>query len=198
MLIIDTLPVGKLETNCYIVRKPAHTACAVIDPGAQPEDILAFLEKKGLTAAAVLLTHGHFDHVGGVKTLGEKTGCPVWMCEEDLTLPGFLTAGPLYYTDAYADGDTVTVADIPFTVLHTPGHTSGSVCLAAENALFSGDTLFAGCCGRVDLPGSSPRAMEQSLARLAALKTDYTVYPGHGDATTLFREQESNPCLSGF
>ena len=194
MLTIQTLPVGQLQTNCYILRGDSDR-CLVIDPGAEPEKILSATRDKGLTIEAILLTHGHFDHVGAVKTLAAETGCRVYLCRDDLTLPPSMTAGPLFYTHTYGEGDALTLAGLPFTVLHTPGHTPGCVCLCFEDAMFSGDTLFAGSCGRTDFPGSSPAQMRASLARLAALEKTCTVYPGHGESTTLDEEKRYNPYL---
>ena len=110
-------------------------------------------------------------------------------------MPPMMTAGPLFYTDTYAEGDQLTLAGIPVTVLETPGHTPGSVCLVMEQHLFSGDTLFAGSCGRTDLPGGNARAMRDSLARLASLKENYQVHPGHGQGSTLDWEKKTNPYL---
>jgi len=109
-----------------------------------------------------------------------------------------MTSGVLYYTDTYAGGDTLNLAGIPFSVLHTPGHTPGSVCLCFEDVMFSGDTLFAGSIGRTDFPGSDPKQMLQSLKRLAALERNYTVCPGHGVATTLMQEKRCNPFLKAL
>lgn len=191
---IYTLPLGQLETNCYLVADEDGIA-AVIDPAAAPERILQTARENGLAIQAILLTHGHFDHVGAVAGLTQALRCPVWMHENELTLPEYLTDGPLYYTDGYGEGDTVTVGGLQFTVLHTPGHTPGSVCLRCGDALFSGDTLFAGSCGRTDFSGGSGSEMCRSLRRLAQLPGDLAVYPGHGEATTLAREKRENPYL---
>lgn len=192
---VYALPLGDYQTNCYIVHEDNHSACFVVDPGYQCGDILDFCQEKGLHIAAILLTHGHFDHVGAVKELAAETGCPVWLHAEELTMPPMMTAGKLYYTNTYAEGDTITAADIPVTVLHTPGHTPGSVCLLADNHLFSGDTLFAGSCGRTDLPGGSWKTIHTSLARLAALEGSWWVHPGHGESTTLAQEKKYNPYM---
>ena len=172
MLTLHTLPLGAYQTNCYILHQEDSSSCVVIDPGYTPEVILDFLAGKGLKLEAILLTHGHFDHVGAVRDLAAETGCKVYLNPDDLSMPPRMTAGPLYYTDTYSDGDTLSPAGIPFQVLSTPGHTPGSVCLIAENYLFSGDTLFAGSRGRTDLPGGSTRAILESLRRLAALPQD--------------------------
>ena len=188
---IFTMPLGDYQTNCYLVWDEEKN-CAVIDPGYEAERILTKLREEGLTLRAVLLTHGHFDHVGAVKALAEKTGASVWLNEKELNLPPFLTAGSLYYTDGYAEGDLVTVGALNFSVLETPGHTKGSVCLRCGDALFTGDTLFAGSCGRTDL-GGSWQEMEQSLRRLRQISENLQVFPGHGPASTLDAERRSNP-----
>lgn len=195
MLTLHTLPLGAYQTNCYILHQEDSSSCVVIDPGYTPEVILDFLAGKGLKLEAILLTHGHFDHVGAVRDLAAETGCKVYLNPDDLSMPPRMTAGPLYYTDTYSDGDTLSPAGIPFQVLSTPGHTPGSVCLIAENYLFSGDTLFAGSRGRTDLPGGSTRAIRESLRRLAALPQDYSVHPGHGESTTLAWEKQYNPYM---
>lgn len=195
MLQIHVLPLGDYQTNCYILHNDDSSDCVVLDPGYEPEIILSFLSEKKLNLTAIALTHCHFDHVGAVKELAAQTDCRVYLNEKDLALPPMLTNGPLYYTDTYKDGDTVTLAGIPFRVLETPGHTPGSVCLMTGAHLFSGDTLFAGSCGRTDLPGGDSRAMRDSLRKLAALEGNYNVYPGHGSATTLAREKQTNPYL---
>ena len=195
MLTLHTLPLGAYQTNCYILHQEDSSSCVDIDPGYTPEVILDFLAGKGLKLEAILLTHGHFDHVGAVRDLAAETGCKVYLNPDDLSMPPRMTAGPLYYTDTYSDGDTLSPAGIPFQVLSTPGHTPGSVCLIAENYLFSGDTLFAGSRGRTDLPGGSTRAILESLRRLAALPQDYSVHPGHGESTTLAWEKQYNPYM---
>lgn len=195
MLHIDTLVLGSYQTNCYILHPEHSGGCLVIDPGYQPETVLSLLRQKGLTAQAILLTHGHFDHVGAVRELAAQPQCRVYLCPEDLSMPPMMTAGPLYYTDTYHEGDGLTLAGLSFRVLHTPGHTPGSVCLLFENALFTGDTLFRGSCGRTDLPGGDWAAIVKSLKRLAALPGDIPVYPGHGESTTLNSERMYNPYL---
>ena len=190
-MTVEKFSVGSYQTNCYMVYGETDK-CVLIDPGYQPEEILEQVRIKGKTVEAILLTHGHFDHVGGVKKIAQETGCRVYIGEEDLFLPPMLTAGQIYYTDNYGEGDTVTVAGLQVTVLHTPGHTPGCVCLLCEDTMFSGDTLFAGTCGRTDLPGGSHFEIMQSLARLAKLDKDYRVLPGHGEETRLSRERRFN------
>lgn len=191
---LHRLMVGPLQTNCYLVADESGV-CAVIDPGDEPEKILAYAREHGLRICAVLLTHGHFDHVGGVRAIAQATACPVWMHEKDLTLRTAMTVAAPYYTDLYAEGDEVAVGSLRFLVMETPGHTPGSVCLLCENTLFTGDTLFAGSCGRTDLGGNA-QDMRRSLARLAALRENYTVCPGHGAGSTLEAERAGNPYLA--
>ncbi len=202
MVHIDTLPLGAYQTNCYLVWADASTTCAVIDPGYYPEQILAYLEKKALKPDAILLTHGHFDHVGGAEALVKATGCSLWMQERDNMQASLPSLGQLFpltgrpcKVNFFEQGQTVTAGGVTFTVLETPGHTHGSVCLAAEDVLFTGDTLFAGSVGRTDFPGSDTAAMLRSLAFLKALPRDYRIYPGHGSSTTLEHEKRCNPYM---
>ena len=195
MLNMKHLALGAYQTNCYLVWGEDSPNCVVIDPGYEPDTVLSEAKKLGKEIAAILLTHGHFDHVGGVKELVAETDCPVYLCADDLSMPQQLTAGPLYYTNTYGEGDFVEAAGLSFKVLHTSGHTPGSVCLMCENVIFSGDTLFWGSCGRTDLPGGSWATIRVSLKRLADLKGDYEVYPGHGDATKLSFERNFNPYM---
>ena len=190
---IYTLPLGAYQTNTYIVANDGR--CAVIDPGFEPDTIFCFLQKSSLSVDAIFLTHGHFDHVGAVEALVSRFGCPVYVHEAELSLPPMWTGGPLRCTHAYGEGDRITAADLSFRVLHTPGHTPGSVCLIAENVMFSGDTLFAGSCGRTDLPGGDWATLHRSLNRLAQMEDALTVYPGHGESTDLAREKQYNPYM---
>ncbi len=197
MLNIETLPLGAYQTNCYLVYEDASEACIVIDPGYEPETVLLEVKRLKKRLAAILLTHGHFDHVGGVKCIAETTGCKVYIHESELSLPTSLTAGPLYCTDVYDEGDVLTLAGLTVRVLHTPGHTPGCVCLIIADNLFSGDTLFRDSCGRTDLAGGSSPKIFKSLRRLAALPGDYRVLPGHSMETTLEDERQYNPYLQG-
>ena len=195
MLKTYALALGAYQTNCYIIHDEASKTCCVIDPGYDADLVLSKLDSLGLTLEAILLTHGHFDHVGAVKELAAETGCAVYLHPEDLTMPPMMTAGPLYYTNTYAEGTRLALAGLDITVLHTPGHTPGSVCLLVENTIFSGDTLFQGSCGRTDLPGGDWATITKSLHRLAALEGNFWVYPGHGGSTTLRDEKKYNPYM---
>ena len=192
---IHTLPLGDYQTNCYFLWEEGSSTCAVIDPGYEPQKVLAAAENFGKTIEAVLLTHGHVDHVGAVRDVVAATDCRVYLCPKELSLPPQITAGPLYYTDTYEDGDFISVAGLQLQVLCTPGHTPGSVCLMCEDILISGDTLFAGSCGRTDFPGGSTETILRSLQRLAGLPGDFRVFPGHGEDTSLSRERQYNPFM---
>ena len=203
MLKIHTLPLGAYMTNCYILHDDQAKSCAIIDPGYRADLILAEVQALDLTVDAVLLTHGHFDHVGAVEQIVAATGCRLWMSQSDWSQP----IDPLhtyYYPIANCDfcevqfcedGEVITAGGLTLKVLETPGHTHGSLCFLCENALFSGDTLFAGSCGRTDMPGGDWDTIRRSLKRLADLEEDYTVYPGHAESTTLARERLYNPYM---
>ena len=195
MVNVFTMPLGAYQTNCYLVWEADSDTCVVIDPGYNPEEVLYRAKALGKKIQAILLTHGHFDHVGAVRTLAADTDCRVYLCAEDLSMPEQMTAGPLYYTHTCKDGDTLELAGTKFHIIHTPGHTPGSVCILCQDHLFSGDTLFAGSCGRTDLPGGSWTTILQSLKRLAGLTKNYTVHPGHGESTTLEAEKKYNPYM---
>ena len=191
---VKKLALGAYQTNCYLLWEGDQAV--VIDPGYEADTILRALDTLGMTLKAIMLTHGHFDHVGAVKELVAETGCEVYIHASEATLPPMMTAGELYFTRTYGEGDIICpVPGLELTVLHTPGHTPGSVCLVWGDQMFSGDTLFQGSCGRVDFPGSSPRDMMASLRRLASLEAQYQVHPGHGESTTLEAEKRYNPYL---
>ncbi len=192
---IKVFPVGAYQTNCYMAYSDGSDSCVIIDPGYDSEYLLQQLRRENKTLAAILLTHGHFDHVGGVKYLAAETDCKVYICAEDLTMNPAFTAGPICYTDTYREGDILNLSGLTLQVLHTPGHTPGSVCLLCEDVLFSGDTLFAGTCGRTDLPGGDYATILRSLNRLASLPGDLKVLPGHGDCSSLEAERHTNPFM---
>ena len=192
---ITVFQLGQLGANCYLVIDEQAKTCAVVDPGGQGEALADWLSKEDLTPKYVFLTHGHYDHVGGVKELvGRYPGLPVYLHPGDTSLTPELCRG-LFWTDFYEEGDTLTMDSISFRVLHTPGHTPGSVCLQAGDVLLTGDTLFAGSCGRTDFPGGSWQQMMESLNRLAKLPGDPAVLSGHGEDSTLDRERKINPYM---
>ena len=186
MLRMKSLTVGELSTCCYIVYDDKSDSCVVIDPGYEPERIRKTCE--GRKIEAILLTHGHFDHIGGVKELAKegveiiihRADAPMlqsaelnasWLVGDHVTAPGA--------TRTVDEGDRVTFAGVTFTVLHTPGHTPGCVCYQAGEWLFTGDTLFHFGYGRTDLPGGSMAQLAASLRRLQPLTQQYEIYPGH-------------------
>ena len=198
MLQMDAMALGDYGTNCYIVRDSDSKTCCIIDPGYQPQRVLDRVAELGLEVEAILLTHGHFDHVGGVAFIAADTDCDVYINAEDLQLPPRLTDGRIYYTRTYAQGDVLQLAGLTIQVMSTPGHTPGSVCLCIEDHLFSGDTLFAGSCGRTDLPGGDWMTICESLKRLSQMEGNWTVHPGHGESTALDAERKYNPYMREY
>ena len=192
---IKTIPVGQLQTNCYVVTDPETKACAIIDPGDEAPAILAYIEAHGITPQAVFLTHGHYDHTMAADDIALEFGIPVYISAQDICTDNRPT--PYRYTPstqprAWADGDEVQVGGLTFQVIATPGHSLGSVCIRAGDCLFTGDTLFRDDCGRTDLPSGNSQTMLESLARIDALSGIDEVYPGHGAATSLERERRFN------
>lgn len=191
-MLIKTLPVGHMEANSYIVTDELTLKCAVIDPGDESNTILDYLEDNRLTAEAIFLTHGHFDHTGAAETVAEETGAPIYINPADVGKGEFLFDAP-EGTLFYSDGDVIAVGGLSFRVLETPGHSKGSVTLRCEDALFTGDTLFRMSCGRTDLPGGDFDRLMASLRRLADIPGDLEVYPGHEGQSTLRLERAANP-----
>ena len=195
---VKTLEVGYLMTNCYGGAAEESRECAVLDPGGDPSAIADYLAEHRLKCRAVLLTHGHFDHVMGVEGLMEFVDGPLYMSRLDLDKDignGSFLFSPPENTVFVGHGDTVEVGKLRFEVIGCPGHTPGGLAYRIEDCLFTGDTLFRLSVGRSDFPASDEKALRRSLARLAALEGDYDVYPGHGRATTLEYERRFNPYL---
>lgn len=187
-----------LYTNTFLLVTDAGHGI-VVDPAAAPQTYLDALQAAGASLTHILLTHGHYDHVGAVADLRKATGCQVYMDPADAQGSAMLPLTRDQVDAPWPAGDKLAIDELTFRIYHTPGHTPGSVCLGCGELLFSGDTLFAGSCGRTDLPGGSVRAMQQSLALLAGLPLpdDTQVLPGHESFTTLGRERRSNPYLNG-
>jgi len=194
-MLIKTIPVGMLETNCYILTDEVTKKCAIIDPGAESNTILDYVESNNLTTSAIFITHGHFDHFMALEELIENIDAPVYINENDFDRKGQGSRHQLS-TDSklsfYKEGDEIEIGNLTVKVLETPGHSPGSVTLMCEDALFTGDTLFSGDCGRSDLPGGSREIILQSLKRLAELSGNFEVYPGHDESTTLDNERKFN------
>ena len=202
MMNLRTLCLGELDTNCYIVWDDNRTAM-VIDPADEAEKILSVIEAEKLSVSAVVLTHVHFDHLLAAEEVCAATGAPLCISKGDedalsdpvRNLSGVFQMCPPVLLKAdklLCDGDVVSVGDLSFTVLETPGHTPGCVTLRCGDALFTGDTLFRDSCGRTDFGLSDQEQMMNSLRRLAALEGDYEVYPGHMFSSTLERERRYN------
>lgn len=203
MANIKVFEVGYLQTNCYVITSDKHQGAVIVDPGGGFDSISAYIKSIGKYPEAVLLTHGHFDHIAVLSKFVSE-GAKVYIHESDeemlngksslayqmgLTLP-YVAADVLL-----KDKDIINFSDMTFTVIHTPGHTEGSVCyLLNDSFLFSGDTLFLESYGRTDFVNGSMEQMRNSLKqKLFTMQKDYTVYPGHGEATTLFYEKKNNP-----
>lgn len=203
---IIRLPVGMLQANCYLVAEAGGDA-VVIDPGAEAERIIEAVRSRDLKVKHILLTHVHFDHMQAAADVAAATGADILAPEGDwpaltdpqLSLCHMMPGGgsqTLSAAGKLRDGEVVEAGKLRLTVLHTPGHTPGSCCFLCGDVLFTGDTLFRGSVGRTDFPGGSYDALKRSLDRLAALPGDYTLLPGHDDATTLAEERAGNPYMN--
>ncbi len=201
----ETIIVGPFETNCYLVYSK-NLACAVIDPGADPQKIIAEIERKRLRPVVLINTHGHVDHVGANKDIKEKYEVPFYIhADDDLMLQyahkselaTILRASASPPPDDFLkDGQVLNIGPIQLEVIHTPGHSPGSVSLKRDKVLFSGDTLFCGGVGRTDLPGGSWDALERSVKeKIFRLADETLVLPGHGPLTTVAQEKKTNPYI---
>ncbi|HTD21326.1 MAG TPA: MBL fold metallo-hydrolase [Terriglobales bacterium] len=207
-MIHEIFPVGPLQCNCSVVGDETTHEAMVIDPGDEIGRILEIVKRHNLTVKQIVVTHAHIDHVGGAMKLKQATGAPILLNQNDSTLlkmldiqaawVGMAVPEKVHIDQNLADGDSLKTGSLAATVLHTPGHTEGSVCLyfAEEKKLIAGDTLFAGSIGRTDLPGGSFQKIMNSLHhRVLALPDETLVVPGHGSLTTIGKERESNPFL---
>ena len=196
---IKVLQVGPIGTNCYILCDEAEKLCAVIDPGGDASRVAAAVAKTGCAPCAILLTHGHYDHTGGVADLqAQWPEVPTYLSRRDQGAGDSYMLQlfpPVANAKDYDEGDTVRVGSLTLEVLATPGHSEGSVTLRCGDVLFCGDTLLAGSCGRTDFPGGSMEKIMVYLRRLGQLEGNLTVYPGHMEGSTLDQERSWNPYL---
>ncbi len=201
------MPLGELRANCYIVETENKNAVA-FDIGGEPERFLQYLKENDLTLKKIFLTHGHYDHIGGVYEVQKQTGAEVYVHSGDAmkiksevgSLAINLGETDFKKIENYTevkDGDIITLDELEFKVMHTPGHTNGCVCYICDECIFTGDTLFRCSIGRTDLPDGDFTKMSESLQKLNALEKDYIVYPGHEGETTLAFEKNNNPYLKG-
>lgn len=201
------LPLGPLQTNCWLVVDDERGQLAIVDPGEESELVVAAIEETGATPVAIWLTHAHFDHVGAVEELVRVFDIPVHlhaadaqlygMCARQAAAYGLRIEQPTADTIPMVEGDELAVGDLRFTVMHAPGHAPGHVVLHGHGIALAGDCLFAGSIGRTDLPLSDPGALMESLQRITALPPETRVLPGHGDPTTVEAELRTNPFLTG-
>ena len=207
-MIHEILPVGPLQCNCSIIGDETTREAMVIDPGDEIEDIVAIVRKHNLQVKQIVITHAHIDHVGGAMKLRALTGAPILLNQNDYALlklldvqaawTGMAAPGKVEIEASLGHDESLRAGSLAASVIHTPGHTEGSVCLyfPAEKLLIAGDTLFAGSIGRTDLPGGSfDKIMDSLKGRVLALPDETIVVPGHGPETTIGEERESNPFL---
>lgn len=206
MLETFCIHLGPLRSNCYIVPL-GNGECVAVDIGGHPRTFLSFLREHNLTLRAILLTHGHFDHIGGVEKVREETACDVYIHKNDEkmlkdinlnmgTTFNHFAFHPVKVYKTISDNDILDFENLKFTVLHTPGHTKGGVCFVCDDCIFTGDTLFRQSIGRTDFENGSMSEMTQSLERLCALQGDYRVMPGHMEESTLDFERNYNPYIA--
>jgi hydroxyacylglutathione hydrolase len=189
---IHHIQVGMIQTNCYILWDEDEKKVLIVDPGADGEKILKWIEREGLKPLAILLTHGHFDHIGGIPLIQRRTGIPLYVHPADVHMLSRAVRKDNLY--ALEDTETIKLGGLSIQVLHTPGHTPGSVCFLIGDTLLAGDTVLEGTVGRTDLHGGDPRALTRSIEeKILPLPDEVQIYSGHGPNSTIGKERRSNP-----
>jgi glyoxylase-like metal-dependent hydrolase (beta-lactamase superfamily II) len=204
--MLKTFTVGPMEANCYILYSPDKREGLIIDPGAEGERLIKFIQEKKISIRYIINTHGHPDHIGANRKVKEHTSAPILIHQRDAPMltksDSILTLiFPLEYSSPPADtlikdGDLIECAGMKLKVLHTPGHTPGGISLLTDDSIFTGDTLFSGSVGRFDLPGGSQEVLLNSIRKILSLGENLTIYPGHGPSTSVGEELHSNPFIT--
>ena len=198
-MLVETFTVGMLSTNCYVVSCEETKEAIIVDPGldfvVEAEPIFRYIDNEKLKVKFIVNTHGHSDHINGDGVMQKKYGAPICIHRLDASFLEAIEKHDLPSNILLKDGDNVKFGTVSLKVLHTPGHTPGSICFVGDKIVFSGDTLFAGSIGRTDFPESSPKDMDVSLRKLLGLPDWLLVYPGHGEVSLMGEEKRMNPFL---
>lgn len=208
-MFLKRLPLGSMQTNCYILADEDTKECAIFDPSAEPDRIMSVVEENGFDVKYIILTHVHADHVMALDKVKRLTDADIvaHRCDAEMLNDNGYTLSNLFFTSApqskanvvAEDGDTLTIGNLKLRFIHTPGHTLGGMCILCGDTLISGDTLFAGSVGRTDFPGGDHKKLIDSIKdKLMVLDDDINVYPGHGPSTTIGYERENNPYLESL
>lgn len=202
-MILKTIAVGPLESNCYVIGDENTKKGMIVDPGDEPDRIMEAVKKLGLDVEYIVITHAHFDHVGAIPEVKEATGAKIALHKEDMTLYEAATDQAAFWgyqmdslpkPDMFlGEGDEIKIGSLSFKILHTPGHSPGGICLFGEGMVVTGDTLFAGSVGRTDFHGGSERRLKESFKRLLDLPENTRVLAGHGPDSTIGTERRDNP-----
>ena len=199
-MLIETFTVGMLSTNCYVVHSEQTKEAIIIDPGlefsSEAQQIFSYISKEHLDVKLILNTHGHQDHISGDAIFQKRYNVPIYIHKNDAFSLENLEKGNFPAPILLEDGGSVKFGDESLKVMHTPGHTPGSICLLGEKLVFTGDTLFAEGIGRTDFPGGSMKDMQASLQKLVRLPDYYLIYPGHGPTSIIAEEKRTNPFLN--
>ena len=208
-LKVNQYVVGPVQTNCYFAINDETKEVLIIDPGANPKQLAERISTEGVKPVAILLTHGHFDHIYSVDYVREKYNCQLCIHENDALCltDSYKNANKLFFNEdltfnpadwLISDKDKLSLGELQIKVIHTPGHTEGCVCYLVENALICGDTIFDRSVGRTDLPSGNTKVLYESLRKIKTMDESIRLYPGHGSITTIKEQKQSNPYLKGL